>query len=621
MANSTTIYPQPNTPVSTSYPRTISYTAGNNEVVELNHCNYTVSTRLVESARGRIKRVYRFAFTFIISTDGMTNYTSVVNAVERVLNQKAGTLIIRDAGIEVYRCGPAGGITVNIPKFSIDSVMRPTILADIEWGPLPVSVSFQPLGVGAYGEWVVDVTTASEEAFIVGDTVVLGVDSEITYSIDKNHYTTRTVVGKVYCANWGRNASTPFGKAPLSYADQLNIRLAILGTAQAGYTKYFMDPITIPPNFERLKEDFSVDATENVLGFMIVDREKYRMMPQYITDAACSITVTSASASQVSYCTHVISGFCEAPRDVDKGRVLQACMEQIQDALGPLLFRSANNLKAFVSSHTFSNDAYTNRITYQVTAITPFGDFNFFNSLGIGNFRSAVFLPQGTGGTAQLSGSGYRRPGGTGSRPNPVIGAGTPPPDKEISATDATTEQLRQAIRDSQENSKFPYDKTVPTPSVVGQHIETHVRETTETTLAVPSTVGAEAVPYRRTEPTYKVTVGATIISIREVDSSETGYLTRVAFLCANIPGLTYVDGETTALEFIHSPMGTVMLQRYQTIIRFRVSGQLRKFILDHGGMQAFINVIESSFWDSEADLKTKLQAFLSTGAPTSLGG
>jgi hypothetical protein len=255
--------------------------------------------------------------------------------------------------------------------------------------------------------WSVQVSTAAEDAYLYRDICVLGVDTEIMYGIDQNHYTTRNVTGKVYLANFGRLGST-FSKSNLSQADAMALRTAII--SNQGGQSTFMEGITIPPNFIRLTEIWGVDNTENCLTFTIVDREVYRLYPAYITDCSATMTVSVVSVSALQWVSHTLQGQMSAPRDVSKLRVLESIWEVIQQTM-PFITRMTDNT-AFVKSMQFTNDIYSNRIAYHVLAYTPFGSFNLCKSMGMGPIVSEVFPPQGPGGSANIYGSGYRTLGG-----------------------------------------------------------------------------------------------------------------------------------------------------------------------------------------------------------------
>ncbi len=608
-------------------PRTVTYTAANGVSITLDYCNYTLSVSQQETSRGVLKRIYRFSFTFVAAytsnTTPMSGLADIQTEIERTLMQRCGTLSITDGQQEIYRCGPAGQSTIGSAGSGIvDKSIRPTILADIGWGPKPVSISLQPIGVGIYGQWVLDVEVGSEDAFVVGDLIIVGCDSEVTYAIDQNHYTTRTVVGRLYCANWGRNGADPFFKQPLSQTDQNNIRLALLGTNFPGLSKNFMQPILIPPNFMRVAENFSVDATENTLGFVIIDKEKYRMMPTYITDAGCQVVFTMDAASQASYCRHTITGYCEGPRDVDKGRILQACIEQIQDAMGPLLFREASGRKAFVYSSSFTNDCYANRIAYQLLVLTPYGNFNVLNSLGIANFRSSVFLPQGVGGSAQLFGSGYRlNPlGNARDDPNPgEDGPGT----KEGQTQEGLSEEVGQAYRDGRDGTSAfsPNGGTVLNDRVIAHQATVKVHQITGNCLAIPASSGALAIPYAKYESCFTYIVE---IHVTEIDtgSGNVDYLSRANNVIKSIPGLFIIKSQTIYGKFLSSTMGKTKLVKYALISEIGVSEQLRKNIINVFGIEAFVQTLEQSIYEGNNNLfYQKFGLFLKAGTSGSPGG
>lgn len=581
--------------------RTVTY-QGANSSVQLDYCNYTVSTRQVDVARGAIKRIYRFSFQFILSGANSSELNDIMTNVERTLKQRAGILTITEGGVDIFRCGPAQGPTTNAAGPSIvDRSVRTTLLSDVEWGPTPVSVALQSIGVGAYGTWVLDVTVPAEDAFVIGDLIVLGVDAEVSYALDQNHYTTRTVVGRVYVGNWGRSAADPFGRNKLSQADAEPIRLALL-SPQQNYTTSFMTPVRIPPNFVRAVQTFTVDATENVLNFIIVDREVYRLYPTYITDADAQMSVHIAGASAVQYVRHVLSGYCESPRDVDKGRVLQACWEQIQDAIGPLLTREANGHPAFVHTVNFTNHIYRNRIDYQLLLYTPFGAYNFFNSLAIGNFRSSVFFPQMVGGSAQLFGSGYRLEDPKARTGKDVEAAS--PKNEQGSSEDPTSDNQKEA--DAIGKQEVLFNMTIY------QHGNQNTR------ASVPNTKGALAEAYQTNEADFGFLLDLKAVFVnRRGTAGEQDYYVRFldqlnqAFQL----GISFTTIQTIAQTTRKGVLGPNDLVKVHYRVNLFLRSDLRKQVIEAGGASAFTSALQQEFNKGNNDsLPDAIKKFISGG-------
>jgi len=390
--------------------RVVEYTVPGGGSVRLNYTNMTYSIGYETMGRQQVKRIFRLSFRCLIAGDTVTDFTQRLNNAERTLSTRGGTLTVHDGGIIKFKAQPANvppTVLVNIG--SQTTADRTNMLYDIDWGPHPLSFTVEgpiyPTATSAV--WVVEVHTVCEDAVAFKDALILGVDAEISYMIDQNHYTTRRVNGRIAIMNFGRSSYT-LQRSALSQADIEALRLALLAGAPGG--NIFMDPIRIPPQFIRLSENFSVDSTENFLYFTIIDQERYRMFPAYMTDVQASLTTTLAGISTIEWYNHVLVGHVEAPRDVNKIVCVAAFYQIVQTFMGFLFLTTDNETAGFVLSWSVTNDLYNNRIGFRVEATSPMssGGYDVIPKLGIANFTSDVFFPQGTGGSAGLHGSGYR---------------------------------------------------------------------------------------------------------------------------------------------------------------------------------------------------------------------
>lgn len=582
-------------------PRVVTYTVGN-ESLELAYCNYTVSSREVDISRQAIKTIYRFSFSFVMAGSDIADLSQRMTYAERLLRMRAGIISVRDGTEEIYRMTPASG-SVIVGQFSFNKTNRAIIMSDIEWGPKPVSLSIQPLGIAAYGQWVVDVTMAAEDAQVIGDTLILGVDAEVSYALDKQHYTTRTVTGRIHVANMGRTATTPNFKAGISQADQDSIRQALFAGTGSSLTK-FMDPVRIPSQFERVSQNLSVDSTENILYFSITDREVYRLYPAFITSADLTVNVNISGNSLAQYVRHIIQGYCEAPRDVAKGRVLQAIIEQVDDATGPLMTRRVNDNPAYVASVEMTNHVYRNRIDYQFVVYTPFGNFDFFNSLGITNYRSAVFFPQMTGGSARLFGSGYHLE----ETKNRIDSSNS---ESRLDANDYGAKPSGDNFQNKNATNLPP--GTLKLDVVVLTSQQTNVRH------AVPNVKNATSSAYQVSEDDFSFTLMETFTYAKDASKPGVDYGTEV---------LKMLQGMKSNMEIVESTLesptrmtgkwGTTNAYRGKLYCRMIAVGELRKAIIKAGGMQAFIASLNQDFAQSDSDsLITAIEKFLRAGTNT----
>lgn len=579
-------------------PRSVTYTAAGGSAITLDYCNYTVSSREIMVGRHAIKTIYRFSFSFVLSGSSSSELSDIITNAQRTLRQKGGTIVINEGGVDIYRIAPASGVVVANPG-TIDRSVRPTIFSDIEWGPTPVSVSIQPIGVGGYGQWVVDVTVPAEDPLTIGDLFVLGVDAEVSYSLDKNHYTTRNVTGRIHVAHINRpGASTPVDRNVISQADQEAVRLALLAGTGA-FTNKFMKPVRIPPNFERTNQTLSVDNTENILNFNITDRECYRLYPPYVTDADLTVNVNIGGNSLAQYVCHTLQGFCESPRDVQKGRVLQACIEQIDDAIGAVLTRKVGDNIAFVSSVSFTNHVYRNRIDYQLVVYSPFGNFDFFNSLGITNYRSAVFFPQMTGGSAQLYGSGYRLED-TKERTSAITENKTES-DKGTAPKSALDEAKK-------EQEKLPRG-AICVELKAGTSISTGTRH------AVPNTKNSLSESYQVNEEDYQFCIYVWLTYIKEDNKTGFSYLNDFLNMLKGISGLQVVRHMLGSQTKVPSKIGGTSAFQESFWVSIIVTGDLRKKIIAAGGMEAFVTALNETFTTTENDsIISAIGKFMSGG-------
>lgn len=605
-------------------PRTVSYDTGNSSI-QLDYCNFTVSSRNIQISRQAIKRAYRFAFTFVLAGDDSAELSDIRTNVERTLKQRGGILTVTEGGVDIFKIGPPTGPTVpGASGGTIDSSIRTTMFSDIEWGPTPQSLTIQHVGVGAYGEWVVDVVIPSEEAFVIGDTLILGIDAEVTYALDRNHYTTRTVVGRIHCANWGRSGTRLFGKDSISYVDQEAIKLALLA-GQGTLTNNFMDPVRVPTGFVRNVQNFAVDNSENILTFIMIDQEVYRLFPQWITSAGATMQVSIDSLSAVQYVNHTLRGFCEAPKDVAKSRVLQACWEQIQDAIGLLPTRFIDDRIAVVSSLAMINHIYANRIDYEVQVETPFGNFNFNNDLAITSFRSAAFFAQQTGGSANLRGSAYRLENTT-----PRMGAaldyessgGDFPGD---SGADVLLEENKKESRDIAAGSAFYLDIEVEAIAPIDW-----IKHAVPNTGNVPSVTGSEEGENFSLSEFYQTHSENYTIRIKfkgrfAIKRGSTGADIYYSWMgnTREIEDLKVMHSRLLSNTPTRTPIGPYDYADIEFEVLAIPSGELRKKIDDAGGIEAFARFLNEEFLKGNNDnLGDAIKKFLAANQDyTSSGG
>ncbi|HQE04408.1 MAG TPA: hypothetical protein PLI26_08575 [Bacillota bacterium] len=587
--------------------RVVIYTAGNSgSSIRLNYTNLQYSTRSQYIGRQQVYKIYTLSFRFVIAGYSSSNLRDILTNCERTLMTRGGTLQVSDGNVLHFFAAPA---TVNpvlnssIPVISGDPIRR-TILTDVEHGPRPVSFTLEALmPLGAIATWTVEIVTAAEDCFWVRDNLVLGVDAEVSYSIDQNHYTRRTVSGRVIVANFGRNGPT-FQRSRLSQADMEALRLAIIG-GRAGQN--FMDPVRIPPGFIRLSQQWGVDATENSLLFQIVDQEVYRTYPAYITSMDATMTFSVSGASAVQYVSHLLEGYVEAPRDVSKTRLFSAAFELIQDSM-PFVTRIVDDRPSYVAAWRMINHLYRNRLDFSVLVYTPMGAFDVLTSCGVTKITSRPFFPQGPAGSAGLYGSGYRleqqfdikRDIGKGSKDvDPKFEGLSDPPIVNGAKNEA---------------NKLGEAKLLSFNLKIINNPRSNIRHAIPNTNAGSS--NGDSVTYQTKDSEYEVLLGISYSYI--MDEGETrapDYLTNLTSELNSNEDIVVRDKKELSSKTMSSAFGRKKLIMESFIWKLFIKGGLRKKIIQAGGMDRFTSYLNSVFRTGNFDnLGKAINDYISKG-------
>jgi len=587
--------------------RVVIYTAGNSgSSIRLNYTNLQYSTRSQYIGRQQVYKIYTLSFRFVIAGYSSSNLRDILTNCERTLMTRGGTLQVSDGNVLHFFAAPA---TVNpvlnssIPVTFGDPIRR-TILTDVEHGPRPVSFTLEALmPLGAIATWTVEIVTAAEDCFWVRDNLVLGVDAEVSYSIDQNHYTRRTVSGRVIVANFGRNGPT-FQRSRLSQADMEALRLAIVA-GRAGQN--FMDPVRIPPGFIRLSQQWGVDATENSLLFQIVDQEVYRTYPAYITAMDATMTFSVSGASAVQYVSHLLEGYVEAPRDVSKTRLFSAAFELIQDSM-PFVTRVVDNRPSYVAAWRMINHLYRNRLDFSVLVYTPMGAFDVLTSCGVTRITSRPFFPQGPAGSAGLYGSGYRleqqfdikRDIGKGSENvDPKFERLSDPPPVNGAKNEA---------------NKLGEAKLLSFNLKIINNPRSNIRHAIPNTNAGSS--NGDSVTYQTKDSEYEVLLGISYSYI--MDEGETrapDYLTNLTSELNSNEDIVVRDKKELSSKTMSSAFGRKKLIMESFIWKLFIKGGLRKKIIQAGGMDRFTSYLNSVFRTGNFDnLGKAINDYISKG-------
>jgi len=568
--------------------RVVVYTAGNSgSSIRLNYTNLQYSTRSQYISRQQVYKIYTLSFRFVIAGYSSSNLRDILTNCERTLMTRGGTLQVSDGNVLHFFAAPA---TVNpvlnssIPVISGDPIRR-TILTDVEHGPRPVSFTLEALmPLGAIATWTVEIVTAAEDCFWVRDNLVLGVDAEVSYSIDQNHYTRRTVSGRVIVANFGRNGPT-FQRSRLSQADMEALRLAIVA-GRAGQN--FMDPVRIPPGFIRLSQQWGVDATENSLLFQIVDQEVYRTYPAYITSMDATMTFSVSGASAVQYVSHLLEGYVEAPRDVSKTRIFSAAFELIQDSM-PFVTRVVDNRPSYVAAWRMINHLYRNRLDFSVLVYTPMGAFDVLTSCGVTKIHSTPFFPQGPAGSAGLYGSGYRLEQASRTVVN-TTNEVVEPTYENLSDPPYVQESVSEANKlESYRSKLLSFNlKIINNP-------RSNIRHAIPNTDAGSS--NGDSVTYQTKGSEYEVLLGISYSYI--MDAGETrapDYLTYLTSELNSNGDIEVKDKKELSSKTMTSAFGRKKLIMESFIWKLFIKGGLRKKIIQAGGMDRFTSYLNSVF-------------------------
>lgn len=583
--------------------RLLTYSNGLN-TFRMNYTRSTYSIRSVYISRQSLYKIYRYSVQFVISGSSSSQLKAILTDAERTLMTRGGTLTLTDADTLISAAPANAANPVAIaPPSNVDGSVRSYILTDVEWGPKPVSFTITDLSpLSAIATWTVDITTPAEDAFLIGDAVVLGIDAEVSYSIDQHHYTRRTVMGRIIVSNFDKNGPT-LQKGILSQADALQIRKGIVN-GQAGQN--FMDPLRVPPNFVRVSENWGVDESENVLSFQITDQERYRLFPAYITDADMSNTFTVSDASATQWVSHSLEGYVEAPRDVSKERVFSAAWEMIQDAL-PFVGRrlDTNSAPAFVHHWSMRNYIYRNRLDFSVVVYSPFGRFDVLTSLSVVPIHSEVFFAPGEAGSAQLYGSAYRQEGGGGRR---IPSAAT---TTEIQDPTETSGDSSQATSDIS-SSKDGYAKVDDGKNrLFSFNLEIHCKVNSKKYHAVPnasvieggSASGIESITYQTSDDEYDALLCLhTTYAIDSKDAEPPNYLNKLISSLTNEEDITVIKKWVTSGGVKKGAIGEVSLKRENYYWRIKIVGALRNAIKQSGTMEKFSFFMNSQFRLSNFD-------------------
>ncbi|HOL24596.1 MAG TPA: hypothetical protein PLN14_07705 [Candidatus Hydrothermia bacterium] len=587
--------------------RVVIYTAGNSgSSIRLNYTNLQYSTRSQYIGRQQVYKIYTLSFRFVIAGYSSSNLRDILTNCERTLMTRGGTLQVSDGNVLHFFAAPA---TVNpvlnssIPVISGDPIRR-TILTDVEHGPRPVSFTLEALmPLGAIATWTVEIVTAAEDCFWVRDNLVLGIDAEVSYSIDQNHYTRRTVSGRVIVANFGRNGPT-FKRSRLSQADMEALRLAIVA-GRAGQN--FMDPVRIPPGFIRLSQQWGVDATENSLLFQIVDQEVYRTYPAYITAMDATMTFSISGASAVQYVSHLLEGYVEAPRDVSKTRIFSAAFELIQDSM-PFVTRVVDNRPSYVAACRMINHLYRNRLDFSVLVYTPMGAFDVLTSCGVTKITSRPFFPQGPAGSAGLYGSGYRLEQASRTvvkTTNEVV----EPTYEKLSDPPYVQESVSEANKlESYRSKLLSFNlKIINNP-------RSNIRHAIPNTNAGSS--NGDSVTYQTKGSEYEVLLGISYSYI--MDAGETrapDYLTNLTSELNSNGDIVVKDKKELSSKTMTSAFGRKKLIMESFIWKLFIKGELRKKIIQAGGMDRFTSYLNSVFRTGNFDnLGEAINDYISKG-------
>lgn len=202
---------------------------------------------------------------------------------------------------------------------------------DIMYGPKPVSVkeldntpgatqiafviqfAINPIRSGGLADGLFpNMTTANQvpgfdpvTSVDIGGTIVnsalIDHTAAVQYTIDQNHYTTRTITGQITVAGsygvWDKHGPDVY-------------RSAVLNTSP-----FLANSVLRPPeNMIRVSYDWNVRSDGITLDYRIVDREEYAMPPVPCTDYNVSISVTDTEY-QLGAVEKVVSGYYVLPQD------------------------------------------------------------------------------------------------------------------------------------------------------------------------------------------------------------------------------------------------------------------------------------------------------------------
>jgi len=338
-----------------------------------------------------------------------------------LLNVPRQTFLWTERGAQMIKIRPGERLTKLTRKNYTESnaeLFLEAIGRDVTWGPRTTAsiITNFPAAIQVQFELETFINPAlistnfrrdnsSEPASGVGAGLdIMSHTSAVAYSIDQNHYTTRSVSGTI-TFRASRQFDADDYRANVFTAAVLRARAGRRLTewgVRTGDLNVFTYGIPLPRGFIRVNAEYRVGVRRNILTYTITDREVYMTPPTPISRIHAQVEVMVRGFSTLTF-EKRLTGVIEGNKETSKGQLVTAIVQLLERHITttPLVFVEQARLVDYL---------YENRVAFEFHAVQAPG-------LAVTTFHEAgIFIDppsdrhffQDIRGTALLKGSGYR---------------------------------------------------------------------------------------------------------------------------------------------------------------------------------------------------------------------
>ncbi len=362
-------------------------------------------------ARQEAFKIYRFDLIFYVSGSGdSTAFQNRLNHIRRHLMASRGVFRVFQGTSLLFYAAPApteehGGINVTEGNDVTEQVHY-----DVGHGPRPMRFFVNNIiGLTARIEWSLMVQATSEDTVRAGNAEIVYADSRVNYSVDQVGANTRRLSGNIAFRNIraGNVADFWSNNSRQVVVDGANFRG---GLPLGGALPYLQTTFALPARFVRMSQDFTVDETENVLGYAIVDREIRGVgLPPDVLRGDVSIQTHTEGWWGLQPVWRTVSGEFEGPLNGATATLLERVIQIIESILE---FDQPPKLTMVHSTDFVIPQLYVrNRLLFSITAMTPFAvsitEWDRFIGARIPELPVSLGHPTSVEGTGGAAGSGY----------------------------------------------------------------------------------------------------------------------------------------------------------------------------------------------------------------------